>query len=687
MKSIVPFLTKLYQYVTVFLVVASPLFFIPGTNFAPEVTYYITVSVLSAIALLSYALVAVITRSWHSVSRLEFISYFTFAGAIVLSVLVADNHRIALFGDAFNPLSGAALLSLPAIMYLVRTLPDGMRTKLKYVLASILGVATFLFVLLMTINGTYVSMLSNVFSGFSTAVSFSAYIGIFVVAAFFFTKKAKIKMWQKGVIVVTALVFLAWLVSLSLTYVRPNFTSSFVVAQNVLLHDGLFGIGAGDYVRSWQLYRPQAVITSPYFAYDFSEGFSTATTLATTIGIVGLLAFLMLTLSALYSTWRSYRRIHEGEDHMVTGLLALVLLYLSIISWVLPLSYAMLVVWMVVGGLGLAKAQLTQFHPSKKLGFLFVPLAVLLVIHAGMTVQKARAFLLFGQAQMQMTNSGPVDQVGDLLTKAESIYSYDGFNRAHVEYMIEKERLLVATTTMEQAALQQAYLTNVQAAVDTGLGAVAINKTNYQNYVSLGRAYELAIPFQKDDAYKHARDAYEQATKLYPNNPYLYVMLARLEAAAGTKEGVRTDLTQALKTKNNFADALYLMSQLEASDQKIDEAINYAIEAVKNAPQDPLVYIQAGLLLYGKKDYQDAVIALNTALSLDQNNATIAYFLALSLRDGGRPDLAKTLADELAKRDPTNSDIQALVKSVENASAPSSVPAATKATTKTSVKK
>jgi hypothetical protein len=52
------------------------------------------------------------------------------------------------------------------------------------------------------------------------------------------------------------------------------------------------------------------------------------------------------------------------------------------------------------------------------------------------------------------------------------------------------------------------------------------------------------------------------------------------------------------------------------------------------------------------------------ALQRDQNNANIAYFLALALRDGGRPDLAKTIADELIRRNPGNADLEAFLKSL-----------------------
>lgn len=665
MKFLASFLTRLYQYATVFIIVGSPLFFIPGTGFAPEITYYITMMVVVSVALISYVVSAVLKRQWHSVSRLEFISYFAFSLAVIFSVLFARDQRSALFGDAFNPLAGVSLLALPVIVYLVRTLPDTLRLRMKYILAIILGVSVFILMIGRMFNGTFMDTFENAFSGFSNSVSFSAYVGIFVLGAFFFSKKAKIKNRYKFIVITTAMVFLAWIVSIaSSDAIRPNFVSSFAVGKSVLFQDGIFGIGAGDYTRAWQLYRPMNVIASPYFGYEFNQGFSTVTTLLTTVGIVGLLSFLMLTLSALFSTFISYLKTRETEDHFITGFLALVLLYMAIVSWILPLSFAMLVVWMVVAGLGLAKAQLSEYHPSKRLAYLFIPLALLFVVNLVMIAQKAQAFSAFSKAQTMFSSKGPTEEVGKLLTGATAIYQYDGFYRALVEYYIAGERILVSGATEDQAVFQTQYLEKAQAALNAGLDAVKVNGNNYQNYVSLGRAYELTIPFEKEEGYNRAKKSYEEAVKLYPNNPYLYVMLARLEASAGTKEGVRAQLGEALKKKQNFADALYLMSQLEASEDKIDEALTYALEAVKNAPQDPLVYTQAGLLYYGKKDYQNAVTALNTALEKDPNNANVAYFLALSLRDGGRADLAKPIAEELLKRNPENADIKALVTSL-----------------------
>jgi tetratricopeptide (TPR) repeat protein len=661
MKLISSLFSKLYQYATICIIVGSPLFFIPKTRFAPDVTYYVTMLILVAVALVSYVVSALLTRSWQTLSRLEFISYFVFAIAILLSVAFSKNQYFSLFGETFNEFSGVTLLSLPAVMYLVRALPENIRYTMKHVMVIILGVSAFLFTVVLMMSGTIGNAAKQVFSGFASPISFAVYIGLFAIACLFFIKKITIPKKHKVIIGITALLFCAWAFALSSQDgIRPNNASTYIVAKNTLMKEGVFGIGAGNFARAWQLYRPENVIASAYFSYDFARGSSTVGTFLVTIGLVGILAFLFMVIAALYNTFIAYRANPTGKDHFIVGLLLVALAYFTIIAFIVPLSYAMLLVWMAVAGLGLAKTQLSEYHPSKKASFVMVPLAALLLVSACITVQRVNAFMYYNKAQ----NSSDMNEIGVLLNKAIASYKYDGFYRVQVEYLIQTNRNLIATPAQDQEALKAEYLRNAQAAVDAGLAAVKNNPDNYQNYVSLGRAYELAVPFDKAGGYDNAKKSYSEAIKLYPDNPYLYIMLARLEASAGTREGVRSGLTEAIKKKNNFADALYLMSQLEASENRIDDALAYAIEAVKNAPNDPLVYIQAGLLFYGKRDYANAVQALTMALQRDQNNANIAYFLALALRDGGRPDLAKTIADELIRRNPGNADLEAFLKSL-----------------------
>ena len=235
MKIVSSFFSKLYQYATVCVVVGSPLFFIPKTTFSPDVTYYVTMLSLVAIALVSYVISASITRSWQTLTRLEFLSYFAFVLAVVLSVVFAKNQRFSLFGETFNELSGAALLSLPATMYLVRALPEAIRYKVKYILAALLGLSAFFFSLDLMMNGTVGNIAKQLFAGFSSPISFAVYIGLFGLACLFFIGKISIPKKHKVVIGITALLFCAWALALSSQDgVRPNHTSTYIDRKSVV---------------------------------------------------------------------------------------------------------------------------------------------------------------------------------------------------------------------------------------------------------------------------------------------------------------------------------------------------------------------------------------------------------------------------------------------------------------------
>lgn len=666
MKLIVRIFSLIYQYATAFVVIGSPLFFIPAANFAPDITYYLIMTLAVAIALFAYIVQAFITKSWHAISRFELFAYGAFSIAVFLSTVFSRDIQATLFGYGINPFTAASLLALPAIMYLVRTLPDTFRDKLKQILVVVLAVASALFIFSFMIQGAFGQALTRVFSGFTSSLSLATYVGLFVLAIGVYLRRSTLHIKHKIPVGLGALVFIVVLVTLGYQGdVRPNISSSATVAREVLVNHGVFGIGAGDYARAWQLYRPSSVIASEYFNVDFNQGSGTLMTFLSTIGVVGTLAFLFLTGGAWVATYRAYKQAQAGKERLILGFLALLLGYFTVLSVIVPLSYAMLVVWMVIAGFGIARLPLDHMYASRKIAYVLVPLATLVLIHTYMTTNKALAMNVYMQAQKELAEKGPTDQAETLLARAVALSPFDGFYRTQVEYAIARERALLSSTELSEEEIRTKYLEKAQYAVDAGLAAVKANPNNYQNYVSLGRAYELAVPFDKTAGYDNAKKSYQEAIRLYPNNPYLYVMLARLEASAGTREGVRVHLGEALSKKQNFADALYLMSQLEVSEERLEEALTYAVEAVKAAPNDPNVYIQAGLLFYAKKDYQNAVAALDRALALQPANANTAYFLALSLRDGGQVDIAKQIGEELLKRNPGNADLETFLASLE----------------------
>ena len=663
----------IYKYLTAFVIVASPLFFIPGTPFTPEATYYLVIITAITLALISYVLSSIFSGSWHKVTRFEIGAYALLAIAFLLSALLARDPKAILFGNDVNSFSAVSLLSLPAIVYLVRSLPDAFRKNLKHILVTVLGVAALLFLSVFIYSGTFTTYLSQVFGGLTSTLSLAVYVSLFAIISLAFAIKSQMKSHYKAAIFIAAATIITLVMGIVAQSgdIRPNLKSSFVVAKETLLHHGVFGIGSGDFTRAWQLYRPQTVVESPFFDLEFFQGSGTIPTFFTTIGIFGALVFIAFILGALYLTYLSYRKEENETEKRITGLLLVAQTYLIVMAFVVPVSYSIMILWMVIIGLGLGKATITEFHPSKAMFYVMAPVAILLSVHMFLTADKTSALLTYADLT-KMSNAG-TKEVEAKIDEAIAKHPLDLFYRAKLENAINEARNVAASTTeANQAEMRTAYEAAAEKAVSAGLAAVKVNLYNYQNYVSLGRAYELSLPFDKEGAFDRAKKSYEEAIKLYPENPYLYIIMARLEAAGGTAQGIRTHLTEALKMKQNFADALYLMSQLSASEEKIDEAINYAVSAIQSAPNDPAVYVQAGLLFYGQKNYQDAVTALQRALELDPNNGNIAYFLAVSLKEGGRSDLAKEIGLELKKSNPDDVNLDAFLKSLEPAPATSS---------------
>jgi hypothetical protein len=353
MKFFTSLLSRVYQYATIVIVVGSPLFFIPKTVFPGDTTYHIAMMIVIAVALLSYVLRALITKTWHTVSRLEFLGYFGFSAAVVLSTVFSGSPLLILFGDGLNQYSSVALLGLPVVMYLVRSLPETVRHYLKFVMVGLLSLSSFVFVTTLMIGGGVVDFARTFFSGFSSTVSFAAYIGLFSAVLFFYTVKGQVKKRYKIFVFTTACLFVAWAVTVaSQNSIRPNLSSTLLVGKSTLMNEGIFGVGSGNFSRAWQLYRPQDVINSQYFGYEFIQGFDTMSTFFVTVGFVGVLAFLLLVIAGLYSTFISYRQNREGKEHLMLGLLLVSLVYFFVVSLLVPLSYAMLVMWMVVSGLG-----------------------------------------------------------------------------------------------------------------------------------------------------------------------------------------------------------------------------------------------------------------------------------------------------------------------------------------------
>jgi tetratricopeptide (TPR) repeat protein len=172
------------------------------------------------------------------------------------------------------------------------------------------------------------------------------------------------------------------------------------------------------------------------------------------------------------------------------------------------------------------------------------------------------------------------------------------------------------------------------------------------------------VPLKIEGAYEAAMTNYEKAEKYAPQNPSLELLQARLDLAAGNVDKARQHIAQALKLKENYTEAVFLLSQIEASQGNLAEAIKQAQSAAVLAPNDPVVYFQLGLLEYNDNKFSDAAKALERSVILADDYANARYFLGLSYYELGDKDRAIEQFKKLSELDPESSEVKMILSNL-----------------------
>jgi tetratricopeptide (TPR) repeat protein len=151
-----------------------------------------------------------------------------------------------------------------------------------------------------------------------------------------------------------------------------------------------------------------------------------------------------------------------------------------------------------------------------------------------------------------------------------------------------------------------------------------------------------------------------------PFNPSIYLSLASFEARQKKYDDSIRDLGKALQVKNNYLDAIFLLSQVYAAKGDIVNAVTAAKVAVELNPQSPQLLFQLGILDYNIKDYAGAVQALDGAVKIQKDYANAKYFLGLSYARLNNIVGAVSQFEDLARTNPENQEVALILANLKN---------------------
>ena len=465
--------------------------------------------------------------------------------------------------------------------------------------------------------------------------------------------------------------------------VRPSWSSTLAITQATLEDHSLFGVGPDRFASEWLLNKPVGINNTVFWNINFNYGIGFIPSMPVTVGLVGtlgILAFILLFLLSGAKSLFAPVKSPIGSYFLFSSFVAA--LYLWIFAVIYVPGVVILFLTFVWSGLFIAVLVTQGIVPLRTISFLhnpvknFISILVAVLILVGIVVlgytvaTRMIADMYFQEGNNILSNSGDLDKGEANVTKALATSPDPLYSRVIADiYLSRISNLLQSTTTSQSVAATQ-FKNLFSVAIQAAGQAISLDNTDYQNYLELAKVYGSVVSLKITGAYDAASKAYNQALALNPSDPEIYYDLAQLDLANSDTTTAEADLNKALTEKNDYADAIYLLSQIYIQENKIPEATN-AVKALATLyPSNSGVFFELGLLEYNQKDYANAAQALSQAIVISPNYANAQYFLGLS--DYYLKDTTDAIAqfEALSKSNPGNADVAAILMNLESGKAP-----------------
>ncbi|MBI3572422.1 hypothetical protein HY091_02740 [Candidatus Kaiserbacteria bacterium] len=451
--------------------------------------------------------------------------------------------------------------------------------------------------------------------------------------------------------------------------VRPSWQATLTVGRQVYAHSPLFGSGPDSFGGQWLKYRDSALNASVFWNLDFTSGIGFIPTSFVTTGLLGALAWLAFLGLFLFVGGRAliFRSSQDPFQRFVAVLSFLASIYLFAIALFASPGLVVLVLAFVFAGLFASTLRHTSgsgqwgvvFAHAPRAGFVIVFGFTLLLLGAIATAYSLTERYL---AQINLTRATAALNSGKLDAAESATQASLAFAPSAAAYQVEAQvaqlRLgqIAASTTLAPTDAAKKFQAALSSGVNAALTATRLDASGYQSWIILGNLYTSVVPLRVQGAYENAQIAYQKAAVLNPTAPSIPYLEAQLEIAKGNDKAATDALKQAISLKQDYTQAILLLSQLEVRDGNVKDALAAAEAAAYFTPTDANVLFQVGILRAANNDASGATQALIAAVSANAQFANARYFLAaLYAKKGdyanalGQLQAAAALSDANAK--------------------------------------
>ena len=380
---------------------------------------------------------------------------------------------------------------------------------------------------------------------------------------------------------------------LSNTEISPSFRATMSVTQGVLSKDPVFGLGPNRFSTAWSMYKPQSINDTQFWDVAFSSGSGLLTTFLATTGILGVIAWVIFLVLFLWSGMKSvFSNIKDRVNWEMLAFFVLSL-YLFIASFfyftgavIFLLALAFTGIFIGLVSSATSKEVLISFLNDHRKSFISILVLIVVVIFsAAMSfryVERLASVSYFGRA----VNASTIPAAEESISKALGLYSNDLYLRTYSQIYVTK----LNSIANGGASLSEEDKANLQASLDQALNgaqmATVYDSQNYLNFQLLGSVYQNVGLLGVKDAYSKAISAYQAAATLNPLNPGIKLAIANTSLSLGNTKDAKDQAKASLALKQDYVDALIVLSQIAKKEGNNSEAISYAKTALSLYPND-----------------------------------------------------------------------------------------------------
>lgn len=463
--------------------------------------------------------------------------------------------------------------------------------------------------------------------------------------------------------------------------VTPSYTTSFKIAQAVIIESPITGYGPNNFSLAYDKYRPKSIANTIFADTRFGQSISSVITIVVEGGMIALFALIFL----IGSIVRMLIRSRSSSDYLAFGSIVILGLFSSNITSLLVLFAALILLELQSSDHEERIFELEESSLYSIVGsgvFVMTLVAVLAALY--FTVIRYIGDVYYVKALGRTDATQAVKYAQNAIGAVPQDSRYYRFVSQGLLVQARKE-IDNKDQKISQEERTKRVATLASSAVDAAIKATAVSPSDARNWFHRGIIYQNLIGLV-DGADQAAISSFGESLKRNPHDPNAHYQIGAAYFTVGENNRVvvqnvpaeqRSKLNpaqvkklvddtfhqaelsykKAIELNNNFGQAVLDLGIVYERQGRVPQAIKQ-FEAIRNAnPRDPGFAFTLGLLYYRNNQKDAAVKQWQDAVSLFPNYSNAHWYLSLSYEEQGKVDQAIAELEKIQQFNPDSKEV------------------------------